>query len=244
MSTSTITADARVAERRFYTGMAFAILVTVLVGFARSFFLRPLFPEHPSPTEPIFYVHGGLFTLWIVVFVVQVVLVAQRRVDLHRRIGAFGGVLVSLMVVFGVLGALKAAIRTTGFIGIPVPPLKFLAIPVFDMILFPSFVAVALLQRNNAQSHKRWMLIATLNLITAAIARWPVVADLGPLAYFALTDLFVVALAIWDFRSMGKLHRATLVGGLLLIISQPLRLAISGTAAWLTFADWATGLIK
>ena len=58
-------------EHRFYTGMMLAILVTVFVGFARSFFLRPLFPTWPSPPEKIFYVHGALFTAWIVLLVAQ-----------------------------------------------------------------------------------------------------------------------------------------------------------------------------
>jgi len=87
------------------------------------------------------------------------------------------------------------------------------------------------------------MLLATVNLVTAAIARWPGVLPLGPLAFFGLTDLFIVALAIWDFRTRGRLHPVTLWGGLLIIVSQPLRLVVSGTAGWLAFARWATGLL-
>lgn len=244
METSIITKDRSLSERRFYTGMAIAILLTVLVGFGRSFFLRPLFPEHPAPSEPIFYVHGVLFTLWILLFVAQVSLVSAGNTRLHRKIGPFGAGLVIAMVVLGVLGALTAASRATGFVNIPVPPLQFLAIPLFDMVLFPAFVTLAFVHRRDLQRHKRWMLLATLNLITAAIARWPIVNTLGPLAYFAITDLFVVALAVWDFRSRGRLHTVTLVGGLLLIISQPLRLFVSGTDAWLAFARWATGLVS
>lgn len=243
IETSIMTNDRSLSERRFYTGMAIAILITVLVGFARSFFLRPLFLDHPAPSEPIFYVHGIVFTLWILMFVTQVSLVSLGNVRLHRKIGPFGGLLVIAMLVLGVLSALTAAGRATGFINIPVPPLQFLAIPLFDIILFSAFVVLGFIFRHNPQSHKRWMLLATLNLITAAIARWPVVSTLGPLAYFGITDLFVVALAMWDFRSRGRLHRVTLVGGLLLIISQPLRLIVSGTAWWLIFAQWATGLI-
>lgn len=244
METSIITKDRSLSERRFYTGMAIAILITVFVGFGRSFFLRPLFPGHPAPSEPIFYVHGIAFTLWILLFVAQVSLVSVGNVRLHKRIGPFGAALVIAMVVLGVLGALTAAGRATGFVNIPVPPLQFLAIPLFDMILFLAFVVLAFVYRGDPQRHKRWMLLATLNLITAAIARWPLISTLGPLAYFGITDLFVVALAIWDFNSSGRLHRVTLVGGLLLIISQPLRLVISGTAGWLIFARWATGLIS
>jgi hypothetical protein len=244
MATSTITPPRVVSERRFYTGMSIAILLTVLLGFSRSFFLKPLFPGHPAPAEPIFYVHGMLFTLWILLFLAQVVLVSQGRTDIHRKIGPYGGALVVVMLVFGTIAALNAAVRQGGFIGIPVPPLQFLAIPLFDMIVFPSFVAAALIQRHNSQSHKRLMLLATLNLLPAAIARWPMLSTLGPLAYFGITDLFIIALAIWDIRSRGRIHPVTLWGGLIMIISQPLRLFVSGTTAWISFSEWATSFVK
>lgn len=231
-------------EHRFYAGMTITMLVTVYVGFARSFFLRPLFPAWPSPPEPIFYVHGAAFTAWIVLLLVQASLVATGRTAVHRRLGRWGVVLAAGMLVLGILGALIAARRPTGFVGIPVPPLQFLVIPVCDMALFASFVGLAIARRSDPQSHKRWMLLATMNLLTAAVARWPGVITLGaPPLFFGLTDLFLVALAVWDFASRGRLHPVTLWGGLLLVVSQPLRLVISGTPAWLSFARWATGLL-
>ena len=231
------------AERRFFTGMALAILATVVVGFSRSFFLRPLFPDWPSPPEMIFYVHGAMFTAWIVLLVAQASLVAGGRTELHRKIGPYGAVLAVGMVVLGTLAPLVAARRATGFVQIPVPPLQFLAIPMFDMILFASFVWMAIANRRDPQAHKRLMLLATINLVTAAIARWPGVFALGPLAFFGLTDLFIIAMAIWDFRTRGRLHPVTLWGGLLTIVSQPLRLLLSGTEGWLAIARWATGLL-
>jgi len=243
MATLMASPGGALAERRFFTGMALALLATVIVGFSRSFFLRPIFPELPSPSETIFYVHGVVFTAWIVLFVTQASLVARGRTELHRKIGPFSAVLAVAMVVLGTLGALIAARRATGFVGIPVPPLQFLAIPIFDMILFAAFVWLAIAKRRDPQSHKRWMLLATVNLVTAAIARWPGVLPLGPLVFFGLTDLFVIALAIWDFSTRGRLHPVTLWGGLLIIVSQPLRLALSGTEGWLVFARWATGLL-
>jgi hypothetical protein len=211
MQTPSVSASYTLSERRFYTGMAIAIFLVVFVGFSRSFFLRPLFPEHPSPSEPIFYIHGALFTLWILLFALQVTLIKRGSVQVHRNIGLSGMLLAIAMVALGTTGALYAAARPTGFVGIPVPGLSFLAIPFFDMILFSTFVTMAYLERRNTQSHKRWMVLATLNLITAAIARWPIIHNLGPLAYFAITDLFVVALAIWDFKSQKKIHRVTLL---------------------------------
>lgn len=243
MATPTMSSDHASAERRFFTGIALAILATVIVGFSRSFFLRPLFPDWPSPSEAIFYVHGGVFSAWIVLLVAQVSLVAGGHTELHRKIGPFGAVLAVAMVVLGTLGALIAARRSTGFVQVPLPPLQFLSIPIFDMILFATFVWLAIARRRNPQTHKRWMLLATVNLVTAAIARWPGVPALGPLAFFGLTDLFLIALAIWDFRARGRLHPVTLWGGLLVIVSQPLRLVVSSTEGWLVLARWATGLL-
>ena len=112
------------------------------------------------------------------------------------------------------------------------------------MLLFASFVGLAIAKRSDPQAHKRWMLLASLNLITAAIARWPGVITIGaPPLFFGLTDLFLVALVIWDRVSRGRVHPATKWGGLLIVASQPLRLVVSGTAAWLAFARWATGLL-
>ena len=243
MATPMVSHGNGLAERRFFTGMALAILATVIVGFSRSFFLRPLFPDWPSPSETIFYVHGVAFSAWIVLLITQTSLVASNRIGLHRKIGPVGAVLAAAMLVLGTLGALIAARRATGFVQVPVPPLQFLAIPLFDMILFAAFVWLAIAERHNPQAHKRWMLLATVNLVTAAIARWPGVAGLGPVAFFGLTDLFVIALAIWDFRTRGRLHPVTLWGGLLIIVSQPVRLVVSSTQEWLAFARWATGLL-
>lgn len=231
------------SERRFFGAMALAVLACVFLGFARSFYLKPLFPDWPAPTEPIFAVHGLAFTAWVLLLLVQTTLIARGSVGLHRKIGAFGVALAIVMVVLGVLAALIAAHRPTGFVGIPVPPLQFLAVPLFGIALFAIFVTLAVARRRDTQSHKRLMLLASVQLVTAAIARWPVISNFGPPAFFGITDLFIVALAIWDFRTRGRLHPVTLWGGLLAIAAQPIQLALLGTEAWLGFARWATGLL-
>lgn len=225
------------AERRFFTGIAFAMLVVVYVGFARSFFLRPWFPDHPAPGEPIFLVHGVVFAAWCVLLLLQPTLVAVGRTDVHRKVGVAGAVLAAAMVVLGLVGAATAAQRPGGFVGISVPPLQFLIIPFGDIALFGAFVALAIARRRDPQAHKRWMVLATVNLLTAAWARWPGVVP-NPLLFFGLADAFIVALAIWDFRSRRGLHPVTKWGGIALIASQPLRLALLATPAWIAFAGW------
>ena len=229
-------------EHRFYVTMAVTILVTVLVGFARSFYLKPLFPEWPAPPELLFTLHGLAFTAWVLLLPVQTTLIARRRSDLHRRMGAFGVALAIAMIVLGIVGALVAARRPTGFVGVPIPPLQFLAVPLFAVALFSVFVTLGIARRRDAQAHKRLMLLASFQMVTPALARWPMVGAFGPPAFFGLTDLFLVALAVWDLRSRGRLHPVTLWGGLLMVVAQPAQLMLSGTESWLGFARWATGL--
>lgn len=116
-------------EHQFYFGMALALLAAVVLGFARSFFLRPLFPDHPSPPETVFYWHGAVFTAWFVLFSVQPYLIASGRVAAHRALGRGGAVLAAVMVVFGCYVAVVAAARPDGFIGLPIPPFNFLIVP-------------------------------------------------------------------------------------------------------------------
>lgn len=240
------------SERRFHMGLALALLVAVLLGFSRTFFLRLWFQgwahAHGAP-EPFFLVHGAAFFAWFLLLPVQSALVAGRRVDLHRRLGWLGAGLAAAMIMLGTAGALIAARRPSGFMDVPVPPLKFLVIPIADMVLFAVFMALALVRRRNVQSHKRYMLLASIDLVSAAIVRWPFAflrVEL-PVPGFGmadlLTDLFLVPMAAWDFASRGRLHPVTLWGGLALIASQPLRLLLSETGAWLSFASWAVGLL-
>lgn len=243
MAVVTETSSNNLTERRFFCGMALALILSVFLGFARSFYLKLFFPDWPVPQESFFLVHGLFFTAWVVLLMGQTMFVAQGNMQLHRKMGILGICLAAVMVILGVVGALIAARRPTGFVGVPVPPLQFLAIPLFAITLFCIFVALAFVLRRAPQAHKRLMLLATFQLATAAIARWPVVSGMGPLMFFGIIDLFLVALAIWDFRSRGKLHPATLWGGVFMIAAQPMQLMVMGTKGWLAFARWITGLL-
>lgn len=241
----------RSTEHRFYLGFTIVLLFAVLLGFSRTFFLRPLFPEwaiaHGAP-EPFFYFHGVVFFAWFLLLIGQSSLVTSGRVELHRRWGKVGGVLACAMVVIGTVGALIAARRPTGFMDVPVSPLQFLLIPLADIALFGTFVTFALVKRRKVQSHKRFMLLGSIVLLDAAIGRWPFeFMSSMPIPGFFMSDLFVdlflVLMVVWDIASQRRIHAVTLWGGLSLIIAQPLRLLLSDTAAWQSFAAWAVSLL-
>ncbi len=230
------------AEHAFFGAMSFTLLLVVCSGFSRTFFLHHWFPEVRAPAEPFFAVHGIVFLTWFVLLSVQSALIAQRRVALHQRLGVLGGVLATVMVVLGIIGAVISARRPGGFTGVPVPPQQFMAIPFFDMVVFSSIIGTGFALRRDRATHKRLMLIGSIALITAALARWPPLFRAGPPAFFGVTDLFLLPLIAWDIVSRRRLHPATLWAGLGLVISQPLRLIVSGTSAWLSIAGWLSSL--
>jgi hypothetical protein len=93
--------------------------------------------------------------------------------------------------------------------------------------------------RFNPASHKRLILIATITLLGAAINRWPFEIILRePILINLIDDAFLLPLIAYDLWSMRKVHRATIWGGLFLIVMQQLELPIGSTAIWQGFATW------
>ena len=225
-------------ERLFYIGMVVAIVITVFAGFSRTFYLRPYFQT--QTLIPLLILHGVVFSSWIVLLVTQTTLVATKRMRTHMRLGIAGGLLASLMIL---IGTVTAIVRAKGPSPVPgVNPLSFLTIPLGDMLVFASLVGAAFYFRRRADTHKRLMLLATIAILPAAVARLPFafIQQYGPLAFFGLSDLFIVPCLIYDFVTRGRPHRATVLGGALIVISHPLRLVIGSTYAWLVFATWLT----
>ncbi|PYS62707.1 MAG: hypothetical protein DMF74_12360 [Acidobacteria bacterium] len=225
-------------ERLFYIGMVVAIVITVFAGFSRTFFLRPYFQT--QPLIPLLILHGVVFSSWIVLLVTQTTLVATKRTRTHMRLGIAGGLLATLMIV---IGTVTAIVRAKGPSPVPgVNPLSFLTIPLGDMLVFATLVGMAFYFRRRADMHKRLMLLATIAILPAAVARLPFafIQQYGPLAFFGLSDLFIVPCLIYDIVTRRRPHRATVLGGALIVISHPLRLVIGNTHAWLAFATWLT----
>ena len=235
---ASVAAHDRTVEHRFFTAMAIAIAVTVLAGFARTYYLRAYFDS--PPISPLLHLHGLVFSSWVALYLAQTSLVAADRVRLHRRLGVAGGVLAVILVLVGVTTAIVRVRQGFSPPGGPPPPV-FLVVPLTDMALFGGLVAAALYFRRQMAVHKRLMLLGTIALLAAPIARLPFgLLQSGILAVFAASDLFVVALIAYDFAMYRRIHRATAWGGFAVVASQPLRLMLGGTSAWQAVAGWLT----
>ena len=224
--------------RKFYTWVAIGVLLIVFAGFAKTYYLKQFFgtPELP----PLVHLHGFIMTAWFLLFLVQVRLVDMRKVQVHRRLGVVGFMLAALIVVVGMAVAIAAARRGAAPPG--VSPLPFMVVPVFDMIVFSTFVGLGITFRRKVEKHRRFMVLATVGILAAAMARIPidVIANGGPLAYFGLTDLCVLTVLIYDTVKHRRVHPVYAGGLAFIIASQVFRLAISGTDAWMAVARWMT----
>jgi hypothetical protein len=230
-------------DRLFYGGMAVAMGLTVFAGFARTYYLR-FFTGGPSatingnPFTTLVHVHGALFTAWVLLFIIQTAFIASHRITAHRRLGVAGTMLAAAMVTAGTSLAIATTARGASSPGID--PVVFLAVPIFDMVLFTGFVAIALAKRRNKEMHKRLMLLAYVSIIVAAMGRIPIAPAPGPFTILGMSLLFVAVGALYDWLSRRRVHQVYLWGGLIIAVSVPLRLVIGGTGPWRALAALLT----
>lgn len=232
------------SDRLFYSGMGLALALTTFCGFAPSFYLSRwlVAPSSTPPWTGLLYLHGAVFTLWLLLLVVQPLLIAGRNIRLHRTIGVGGAVVAAGMFLLGNLAAI-AAMRGGGFIGLG-DPYVFYAVPFFSLNSFAATMVLAILWRNRPEAHKRLILLANVGIIGAAIARIdvaPVQAG-APLTFIFLPNLIIVAGMIFDWRTRGRVHPVWIWGGLAMLVSQLAMMAMMGTGAWHGFAETMAGL--
>ncbi len=220
--------------------MAVFAAAVIVLGFARTYYLKEIFGAPPLPW--LVHLHGALMTAWIALFIGQTLLVEKGRTDIHRRLGALGAALAMAIVVVGPAVAVHGV--RAGRHAVPgVDPLAFMAVPFGDIVVFGTLVAAALHYRRRPELHKRLMLVAVITILPPGVARWPVPpAFRGPLLFFGLPDLVLIACILYDYAKTRRLNPAFVWGGLLLIVSHPLRLMLSHTGAWMSFAHWITGV--
>jgi hypothetical protein len=221
-------------DRTFYSGMAIAAAVVVFLGFAPTYFLRASYQSTPLPTY--LQVHGFLFTTWIALFIAQTSFVAARRTHLHRRLGWAMAALATVMVVVGTTAGIWSMRRQVEA-GFAEQARAFLTTPLFSMVAFAAFVTAAIAHRRDSQTHKRLMLLATISILDAAVARLPFeFLRTSNWMYLPTTDVFLLAAIFYDVVSRRTVHRAYLWGGLLLVIEQALRIPVGESAAWQALA--------
>ena len=230
-------------DNYFFSGLAFLILITVFVGFARTYFLAGVF--HAPLPNLLIHIHGAAFSSWILLLITQTLLVSAGRVDIHRRLGLFGFGLACLMVILGILAASNSLARGFAPPGSGFDPRTFYAIPIGGMIIFATLIFFAYRARFNPAAHKRLIMIATIALLDAPTGRPPfTVITARPFFDSTFIFLFLLLLIAYDLWSTGKVHRATVWAAAFVVVVGQLRVPIGSTTAFHNLANWVQAIAR
>ena len=203
-------------------------LCVVLVGFAKTYYLKALFGAPPLPL--LLHVHGAVMTTWFVLFAAQAALIRAGRVDLHRLVGGAGAAFALVLLPIALATARQFVIRSLGDPALlPVAA----AIAGYDAVVLAVFailVGAALGWRRRTDIHKRLMTLAALSLLGPPLAR--LVGDETAVLASNLIILVPVAIdTVWNRR----LHPAFGWGGALVVLSTRAALVMVTSPGWTSF---------
>ena len=201
----------------FYVWMAVVCALVAIGGFAPTYWLQLAAGTFDA-----------LFTAWTLLLLSQTILAVQGRLDHHRAWGLVGISLATAMTIIGVAAAMHTL--TSGLAeGYGNRSRAFLVLPVSAIVLFAIFFIGAITNIANPDAHKRLMLLATIPLLQAAMARvfFTLITGGGPglrpgigapppvsvaLVPSLLAELLVVAGIAYDWRTRGQPHPTWLFG--------------------------------
>jgi len=232
------------ARGSFYTWVAVGTFLIIFAGFARTYYLKILFGTPALPL--LLHLHGLIFTLWFALFFIQARLVAQHRVDLHRRLGIFGAVLAPLAACVAIAVAFHAGRRSylANPASLTVHSVRPLALDFGSSLTFALLVAAAIYFRRRGGIHKRLMVLASCSLLLPGLGR---ALELVPLSFFhagglwgliGFTEITPVMCILYDTVKRRRLHPGFAWGGAALLSSLPVFMIIGSTNTWLNFVTW------
>jgi hypothetical protein len=223
-------------DHRFLLANVALISVSMVAGFGPEIRQRL---QANEPSYPLMvHVHAVAFCAWLVLLATQILLIGVHRLDIHRRLGVAGACLAAVMLVLGVgVSFVVGRIDLAG----PNPDPAFLFIRLADMVSFGSLASAAILARRQPSTHKRLILLATLQVSDAGFSRWlepmsdawfsagfwPTMA-----AIYLCNDLLVLCLGLYDLTTRKRLHPAYLFGSACIFGSQMIAVSIYRAPSW------------
>ena len=222
-------------DKYFYFAMALLLPALVVWGFSHTADANLFHAAVPRPT--ILWFHAAAFSLWLVFFLLQSLLVRTHHVVWHRTLGWFGLALGVIMIVLGdatavVMGRFDTRILHQAGTDV------FEFISFYDMFIFTIWLALGIYWRRKPELHRRVFFIATCCLIGAAFGRVPwLVTQTYNLSY-ACVDAVILLGVVRDLLVNRRIHKLYLVALPLLAVSQAITVRILATppAWWVALA--------
>jgi len=242
---------AREQTSHFYVWMAGVCVLMAFGGFAPTYWLQ--LPAGTFIGPPLLHIHGVLFSAWTLLLLLQTLLAANGRLDHHRAWGLVGISLATAMFIIGLAAAIQT-LREGLAAGYGDGARAFLILPVSGIVMFAGFFIAALANVRRPEAHKRFMLLATITLLQAAMARvfFTLMTGGGPglrpglgapppiaigLVPSLILEVLIVVGVVHDWRTRGRPHPAWLIGAAVMTAVILLRGPFSSTSGWLAFAD-------
>ena len=218
----------RTADRWIYVFMAGLFVVTALVGFIPDSIglLEAVDVGQRPPLPPILHVHAMLMGTWLLLLLAQTTLMATGHSGQHMKLGLIAIVLVPIMVIamFGVVNSMwswigsipEGVMAPDELSGIKAILSNILLVQIRVALLFPALIAWAVfVRRNDPQTHKRLMILATILPLPAAVDRmsWlPATIPDNPASIHLYSLLLLLPVLIYDVVRRGQVHRAYVIG--------------------------------
>jgi hypothetical protein len=222
-------------------GMAVTAIVVCLAGFAPA--LVNTSARRGSMT-PLVMLHAALAGAWVGLYLLQATLVATGRVGAHRTLGTAAAIVAPAVVVTAWQASVETARRGYDLSGdLSAGAEWVVAQSVFafgNAVIFGVLVCAALLLRRRPQAHKRLMTLAVIQtLMTAPLAHfsghWNIRLPIVPI--WSLGVLMVML--VHDRRTRGRIHPASLFGGLALIVMGNVQAFVVGPSrVWQDVVAW------
>src|SRR5438128_928256 len=165
-------------NRWFYSAASLSLLILMFIGFRLCYLNGKSFPDRPltPPIRTLIIIHACLMTSLMLLAVGQPLLVGAKRKRMHMKLGILGMMLAAAMVVAGVrIGIESTRFQPPELRIFGLAPREFMAVPVLSIVVFGMFVLIGVLNRRRPAVHRPMMLMASVALIGAAMAR------IGPL---------------------------------------------------------------
>jgi uncharacterized membrane protein len=227
-------------DRNFFLAFLILLLAGVVTGFGWDVIDRAA--KHTANWPIVVHIHAFFFVLWLAFLTAQILLVRNKRTDLHRKLGWYGAGLAAIMLAMGIAVSWFMDIRA---LGTPQADPQFLSIQLNDLIDFPVLVTAGILLRNESPAHKRLLLLATAAITDAGFAR--IMFQVAPhwfthgfvktfaVAYIG-NDLVILALGAYDLITRRRLHWAWMAGAGFIFATQLIAIWLYLSPAWKTVA--------
>lgn len=208
----------------FYPSIAVLMLIVNIIGFAPSYFLKPIMD---SPELPIItHIHGVIFTCWFILFLIQATLVKYRKIKLHQTLGKAGGFLALIMLFSGLQILYYRTLEFDGSRGSLENTALVLCGNLVLLLLFIFCTGLGIKYRRKATFHKRFMLLACISMMPQALGRIgkipldDLVTGMPNEVIFGLGGMLFFIGILWshDLFRFGHLHRVSGLGGPFIMI--------------------------